>query len=115
MSWFRNEIRRAVLTFPVVTSAMLIENGSPRDKDFQEFSYFEATIEGLSEIDAQKLLETFEKRIESCFNKREWWPSQKNTKQREWFSRQALTLLHPYRDIRMLQLFWHLKKPFTWG
>lgn len=40
------------------------------DKDFQEFSYFEATIGGLKEIDAQKLLDTFEKRIESCFNKK---------------------------------------------
>lgn len=38
MSWFRQERRRAVLTFPVVTSAMLIENGSPKDKEFQEFN-----------------------------------------------------------------------------
>ncbi len=34
MSWFNQERCKAVLTFPVVTAAMLVENGAPRDKDF---------------------------------------------------------------------------------
>lgn len=34
MDWFNQERCKAVLTFPVVTAAMLVENGEPRDKDF---------------------------------------------------------------------------------
>lgn len=36
MSWFNQERTKAVLTFPVVTAAMLIENDSPKDIDFTE-------------------------------------------------------------------------------
>lgn len=34
MSWFNKEREKAVLTFPIVTSAMLIENGKPKDIEF---------------------------------------------------------------------------------
>ena len=34
MSWFNKERTKAVLTFPVVTAAMLSENGKPKDKEF---------------------------------------------------------------------------------
>ena len=34
MEWFNKERTKAVLTFPVVTAAMLIENNTPKDKDF---------------------------------------------------------------------------------
>lgn len=34
MSWFNEERKKALLTFPVVTAAMLIKNGSPKDTDF---------------------------------------------------------------------------------
>ncbi|MBL7897291.1 MAG: anaerobic ribonucleoside-triphosphate reductase [Crocinitomicaceae bacterium] len=34
MNWFNQERCKAVLTFPVVTAAMLVENGAPRDKEF---------------------------------------------------------------------------------
>ena len=34
MSWFNQERKNAVLTFPVVTAAMLVENDEPKDKDF---------------------------------------------------------------------------------
>jgi anaerobic ribonucleoside-triphosphate reductase len=34
MDWFNQERCKAVLTFPVVTAAMLVENGEPRDKEF---------------------------------------------------------------------------------
>ena len=36
MNWFNIERSKAVLTFPVVTSAMLIKNGEPLDKEFTE-------------------------------------------------------------------------------
>lgn len=35
LTWFNQERNKAVLTFPVVTAAMLVENNEPRDKDFQ--------------------------------------------------------------------------------
>lgn len=34
MTWFNQERTKAILTFPVVTAAMLIENESPKDKEF---------------------------------------------------------------------------------
>lgn len=34
MSWFNTERARALLTFPVVTAAMLVEADKPKDKDF---------------------------------------------------------------------------------
>lgn len=34
MAWFRKEREKALLTFPVVTAAMLTENGRPRDEQF---------------------------------------------------------------------------------
>lgn len=34
MNWFNKEREKAVLTFPIVTSAMLIENGKPKDIEF---------------------------------------------------------------------------------
>ncbi|WP_374075246.1 anaerobic ribonucleoside-triphosphate reductase [Bdellovibrio bacteriovorus] len=34
MHWFNEERKRAILTFPVVTAGMLIENNEPKDKDF---------------------------------------------------------------------------------
>lgn len=34
MHWFNDERKKAVLTFPVVTAAMLIENDEPKDHDF---------------------------------------------------------------------------------
>lgn len=34
MSWFNKERSKALLTFPVVTAAMLTENKSPKDKEF---------------------------------------------------------------------------------
>ncbi|MFS4457893.1 anaerobic ribonucleoside-triphosphate reductase [Bdellovibrio sp. HCB2-146] len=36
MSWFCSERNKAILTFPVVTAAMLIDNNGPRDKAFAE-------------------------------------------------------------------------------
>lgn len=36
MSWFNQERKNAVLTFPVVTAAMLVENNEPKDKDFAQ-------------------------------------------------------------------------------
>jgi hypothetical protein len=38
------------------------------DEELRDLNYFEATINGLKETDALQLLQTFEKRIESCFN-----------------------------------------------
>lgn len=35
MDWFNNERTKAVLTFPVVTAAMLSENNEPKDKEFE--------------------------------------------------------------------------------
>ncbi len=35
MSWFNQERNKALLTFPVVTAAMLIADGKPKDKTFQ--------------------------------------------------------------------------------
>lgn len=37
MSWFNKERERAVLTFPVVTAAMLVDDNEPKDKEFAEF------------------------------------------------------------------------------
>jgi len=34
MKWFNKEREKAVLTFPVVTAAMLVKNGKPKDKEF---------------------------------------------------------------------------------
>lgn len=34
MQWFNKERTKEVLTFPIVTSAMLIEDGKPKDKEF---------------------------------------------------------------------------------
>ncbi|MGZ3744981.1 MAG: anaerobic ribonucleoside-triphosphate reductase, partial [Pseudobdellovibrionaceae bacterium] len=34
MAWFNQERTHTVLTFPVVTAAMLVENGEPKDTDF---------------------------------------------------------------------------------
>lgn len=34
MTWFNDERKKAILTFPVVTAAMLVENNEPKDKDF---------------------------------------------------------------------------------
>ncbi|MDP5291414.1 anaerobic ribonucleoside-triphosphate reductase [Oceanimonas sp. CHS3-5] len=34
LNWFNEERRKAVLTFPVVTAAMLTKNGAPADDDF---------------------------------------------------------------------------------
>lgn len=34
MSWFNKERENAILTFPVVTAAMLTENGEPKDNNF---------------------------------------------------------------------------------
>ncbi|PSJ48415.1 anaerobic ribonucleoside-triphosphate reductase [Zobellella taiwanensis] len=36
LDWFNEERRRAVLTFPVVTAAMLTRDGAPADDDFAE-------------------------------------------------------------------------------
>lgn len=36
MQWFNEERTKAVLTFPVVTAAMLVQDGSPRDKEFSK-------------------------------------------------------------------------------
>ncbi|MFP5519775.1 MAG: anaerobic ribonucleoside-triphosphate reductase [Bdellovibrionia bacterium] len=36
MTWFNGERKKAILTFPVVTAAMLIENGTPKDSAFHE-------------------------------------------------------------------------------
>lgn len=36
MSWFNEERKNALLTFPVVTAAMLIENDEPKDRKFAE-------------------------------------------------------------------------------
>lgn len=36
MKWFNEERKRAVLTFPVVTAAMLVKNGAPVDTEFTE-------------------------------------------------------------------------------
>ena len=35
LSWFNNERKKALLTFPVVTAAMLTEEKQPKDKNFQ--------------------------------------------------------------------------------
>jgi anaerobic ribonucleoside-triphosphate reductase len=35
MTWFNRERHKAILTFPVVTAAMLVANNEPKDKDFQ--------------------------------------------------------------------------------
>lgn len=37
MEWFRKEREKALLTFPVVTAAMLTANNEPRDKEFAMF------------------------------------------------------------------------------
>lgn len=37
MSWFNCERTKAILTFPVVTAALLTENRSPRDMEFKKF------------------------------------------------------------------------------
>jgi len=37
MSWFNKEREQAVLTFPVVTSAMLVDDEGPVDQEFSEF------------------------------------------------------------------------------
>jgi len=37
MKWFNKERERAVLTFPVITAAMLVDDKSPVDKDFADF------------------------------------------------------------------------------
>ncbi|UOF01530.1 anaerobic ribonucleoside-triphosphate reductase [Bdellovibrio reynosensis] len=34
MTWFNSERKKAILTFPVVTAAMLTENGAPKDSNF---------------------------------------------------------------------------------
>lgn len=34
LHWFNEERKKAVLTFPVVTAAMLVENNEPKDRDF---------------------------------------------------------------------------------
>lgn len=34
MQWFNKEREKAVLTFPIVTAAMLVNNGKPKDLDF---------------------------------------------------------------------------------
>lgn len=36
MTWFNEERKRAILTFPVVTAAMLVKNGVPVDSEFTE-------------------------------------------------------------------------------
>lgn len=36
MKWFNKERKKAILTFPVVTAAMLVKNGAPVDTDFTE-------------------------------------------------------------------------------
>ncbi len=36
MSWFNRERVKAILTFPVVTAAMLVDNNEPKDKAFRE-------------------------------------------------------------------------------
>lgn len=36
MSWFNKEREKAILTFPVVTSAMLVDNNTPKDRQFAE-------------------------------------------------------------------------------
>jgi hypothetical protein len=38
------------------------------DEELRDLNYFEAIVNGLKETDALQLLQTFEKRIESCFN-----------------------------------------------
>lgn len=37
MSWFNKEREKALLTFPVVTAAMLTENNKAKDEDFSQF------------------------------------------------------------------------------
>ncbi len=37
MKWFNKERTKAVLTFPVVTAAMLVKDDAPRDVDFADF------------------------------------------------------------------------------
>ena len=37
MEWFNEERGKAVLTFPVITAAMLTENGKVKDEDFANF------------------------------------------------------------------------------
>jgi ribonucleoside-triphosphate reductase len=37
MKWFNKERERDILTFPVITAAMLSENDSPKDKEFADF------------------------------------------------------------------------------
>ena len=37
MDWFNEERKKAILTFPVVTAAMLTENGQCKDKNFSRF------------------------------------------------------------------------------
>jgi ribonucleoside-triphosphate reductase (formate) len=37
MKWFNRERTKAVLTFPVVTAAMLIKDGKPADEEFADF------------------------------------------------------------------------------
>jgi ribonucleoside-triphosphate reductase len=36
MKWFNKERKRAVLTFPVITAAMLVKNNAPIDREFTE-------------------------------------------------------------------------------
>lgn len=36
MTWFNSERRKAILTFPVVTAGMLVENNEPKDKQFSQ-------------------------------------------------------------------------------
>lgn len=37
MTWFNKEREKAILTFPVVTAALLTKNGKPKDKPFSRF------------------------------------------------------------------------------
>lgn len=36
MTWFNNERKKAILTFPVVTAAMLVKDGAPIDTEFSD-------------------------------------------------------------------------------
>lgn len=44
MKWFRLEREKAVLTFPVVTAAMLTEDNKPKDSDFARFCASELSL-----------------------------------------------------------------------
>ncbi|WP_434037508.1 anaerobic ribonucleoside-triphosphate reductase [Formosa sp. 4Alg 33] len=41
MTWFNAEREKAVLTFPVVTAAMLVKDGAPVDRDFADMCAYE--------------------------------------------------------------------------